>query len=116
MSNSKTVKLYGDTGKGLENQLKYHYHMNKEEQEIMPFRNNEMQSIDMAEFPHRGLPGGNNYIASQIVFYNSETKTWTCAICNHSLDKYNWEQIVTHVNSKHGKTKPKGTNEKDIRG
>ena len=34
------------------------------------------------------------------VLYDSNYRTWTCAICSLANNKYNWAQIIRHVNAK----------------
>ena len=33
------------------------------------------------------------------VRYDANNKTWTCTLCNLTSNKYNWEQVIRHVNA-----------------
>ena len=53
----------------------------------------------------------DTFVANDAIFYNATEKTWQCQICNKKTGKYDWRQIVNHVNNKHnGVTKKKNKN------
>ena len=41
------------------------------------------------------------YISNGNIHYDATDKVWTCVICRAKFQKYDWEQIAMHVNSKH---------------
>ena len=60
-----------------------------------------MRTIDRRNFYQRGLPNKDMYLSNGNIHYKANEKMRTCAICNQKFHKYNWEQIIMHVNSKH---------------
>ena len=63
--------------------------------------NDNIQTIDRRNFYQLGLSNKDTYFANGNIRYIATGEMRKCTICNLKLHKYNWKQIMTHVDSKH---------------
>ena len=84
---------------------KYHCHLPNGEKTHLC--NNEHNNNNCASKLNRkiqnnfGLPNTNTEYNNGKVIYDVINKNWICTICNFTRNKYNSEQVMNHVNSKH---------------
>ena len=47
----------------------------------------------------------NTYMENNKLFYNDETKTWKCTVCNKIAQKYKWKQMIMRINATNNNTR-----------
>ena len=79
--------------------MEYHCHITENERMIFRIDNQGGITTNRRLFEHHGLPKQNTSRANEAIFYNADSKTWQCQICNRHSGKYDLVKIINHVNN-----------------
>ena len=92
--------------------MEYHCHITENERMIFRIDNQGGITTNRRLFEHHGLPKQNTSRANEAIFYNADSKTWQCQICNQRAGKYGWVEIINHANNMRNGVKKRKTNDK----